>query len=766
VPSIEKLKFFSLLFISVSFFNAGILGQPSTVTIEWGTHGGDDNDAAVASPIPWAPDATMPSSIQKLYGLNDTGATVSQLKDTSSGDSDDGDLIEIGFFNKNTAAWTNPVADSDFDPNTDTSNLFQGVWTPLTSTTTIGRDWSARTVGAGEFFFNTNFQGSNDYSTTNASSNPLGNDDLDDSMDELTEMREALDAASSPLLGIRFYDIDTADSGGTTKSSGASKYNTIMNPNWVYTGGDLKLYLHQQDGTLDSNLKFEFDVGDYNGVSKVGNANTAVNAGSATHNEFVTAITYYDGESGLTASNASHVLSGLDGYGTIAIGSDRTLTLHANSGVDRSFIGDIETTGGGSGATTLVKTGTGKQILSGDLRITDDGSGTSSGWLNINEGTLSLAGSGKTYTIEYLTGAGGTLELNTTDVIELGFANTTASQSFDGNISLVGTGDRTIKIASGTDADDYKLEQNVSGTISGSNKLIKTGVGRMVLEADNSNSGGVDIEDGTLVIGNSANDADAGSGTITINKGKLEVLSGDTLGNTIAGGSGKSMIGGDGTFTSVTVGSGGGEVDTISPGSGHSTSTSSGSSTQQVNRNTSLDDAIGSLTIANLDLNHGGVFDWEIGDFSGSTAGSDWDLLTVDNFDFSGTFTVNILPLDTNGDMGSSAGGMWTNKTGTNGFKFLDVGTWVSTAPSTGTVTSGFDINSSAWLYHKNDPYGDWSVYYDAGTTAFYLQYSAVPEPSTYIMVTGLLMVPGMSYVRRFRKKKAGAVMEDTPNSV
>ena len=38
--------------------------------------------------------------------------------------------------------------------------------------------------------------------------------------------------------------------------------------------------------------------------------------------------------------------------------------------------------------------------------------------------------------MEYLTGSGGTLELNTTDVIELGFANTT-SQSFDGNVSLV-----------------------------------------------------------------------------------------------------------------------------------------------------------------------------------------------------------------------------------------------------------------------------------------------------------------------------------------
>ena len=77
------------------------------------------------------------------------------------------------------------------------------------------------------------------------------------------------------------------------------------------------------------------------------------------------------------------------------------------------------------------------------------------------------------------------------------------------------------------------------------------------------------------------------------------------------------------------------------------------------------------------------------------------------------------------------------------------------TEPSVGTVTSGFDINASAWLYHKNDPYGDWSVYYD-GHSAFYLQYSAVPEPSTYIMVTGLLMVPGMSYLRRIEKKFGG----------
>ena len=46
------------------------------------------------------------------------------------------------------------------------------------------------------------------------------------------------------------------------------------------------------------------------------------------------------------------------------------------------------------------------------------------------------------FTAEYLTGSGGTLELNnaTINQIELGFANTSASKSFDGNFSMTGMG--------------------------------------------------------------------------------------------------------------------------------------------------------------------------------------------------------------------------------------------------------------------------------------------------------------------------------------
>jgi hypothetical protein len=43
-----------------------------------------------------------------------------------------------------------------------------------------------------------------------------------------------------------------------------------------------------------------------------------------------------------------------------------------------------------------------------------------------------------------------------------------------------------------------------------------------------------------------------------------------------------------------------------------------------------------------------------------------------------------------------------------------------------------------------------WDVTYSSN--AFHLNFSAAPEPSTYIMVTGLFMLPGYRWIRRFRK--------------
>ncbi len=783
-----------------SIFAVALAGSSlavSTFQIKWGTH--TANDYLLEGAYYYTTDSGFTKSL--LKSLDAAGLNPTDLVDGT-------DLVEIGFFDTDL---TNDNTSSTISPNTSSTDLFQGVWTPLSTKTKIGQNWNKGTledVPDGEFYFLSKFS-DNDPSTESSvdwkvlhndlSSNSLTIDDfleygsgsaaddnvVDDRVNALVTATTSPNTDTVPI-GIRFYDQGSL-------SSGSTKYNTIMSTDWLldWDSGNLVVDLLESDEhpttptqQVRTTLQFEFDNSDANtaNLSKVGTGDNQVNS-----NDFVTTITYHDGTSALDASSASHILSGLDGSGAITVGNDHTLTLHANSGADRSFTSDIEASGGGNGATTLVKSGAGKQILSGDVRL----AGTSSGWLNIDNGTLSLAGaSGKVHTFEYLTGdpgTGGSLELNNTivDTVEFGFANTTASQTFDGNVSLVGSGaENVIKIASGATGADYGKEQNMTGVVSGSNELVKDGVGRLVLKADNANTGGVEIKNGTLVVGNAANDADLGTGTINITKGKLEVLAGDSISNTVQGAdaSNKSMVGGDGTIATVAIGGDTTEITVVSPGQGISSSLSSETTLQQSSVGTggSAELAMGDFTITSLSLMDGGVYDWEISDFSESAvAGTDFDVLKFNTltFDSSGTFTINILGLQADGTPGPVAGSdgvhtaglqnlwddSWNNsstKSGSyKGFKFLDGPshgsiTWGGVSvDGDGYVTNFFDVKQDGFAYHNNFWMGDWNVWYD-GSGDFYLRFSAVPEPSTYVMVTGLLMVPGVSCLRRLRKRR------------
>jgi len=281
----------------------------------------------------------------------------------------------------------------------------------------------------------------------------------------------------------------------------------------------------------------------------------------------------------------------------------------------------------------------------------------------------------------------------------------------------------------------------------------------------------VEILDGTLVAGD-ANSL-GNSNSVTLTKGKLEVQNGTTLApSTLTIGDSddnKTMIGGGGTLNkALTVGSGSGQVDVISPGTGISSSLTNESSQQQV----SLGDrtnAIGTFTVSNtLTLENGGVYDWEISDFTG-TAGTDWDLLKFDALNFSpsdDSFTINIMSLDANGEAGAMAGGnVWQNYT-SNGFKFMEFTGAVSWTGN-GALTddgyvSGFNIVDDGWAYHNSHHLHNWNVWYDHSEGDFYLQYSVAPEPSTYVMVTGLMLVPGMGAVRKYRNRKKKESAEDS----
>ena len=727
------------LFVA-SFVCFSNLTAQSTFNIKWGTHHAFDGN--LTGPNYQTSDTGFSTSYTNalLKSLNSDGTIGSALVD-------DVDLVQLGFFDTDL---TDDSTSSSISPNTSAANLFQGVWTPLSTTTVIAQNWNTGTLEdgvGGEFYFYSQFsddsgggeesEAAADWKVVhnNLNSNSLSFDEVldyasgtpanDNVVDDRVNALITASASNPVMLGIRFYD-----AGGDPDSGhGTTKYNTIMSTDWTldWSTGQANLDLLEWTGSavqVQDSLVYEFDNSDANtaNLAKVGTGDTQV-----TSNDFVTTITYHDGSSALDASGASHILSGLDGSGKITVGGDHILTLHANSGADRSFSGDIEgSTADSSAATTLLKTGSGKQILTGDVRL----AGTNAGWINISEGTLSLNGaSSKVFTAEYLTGSGGTLELNnaTINQIELGFANTSASKSFDGNFSMTGSGTEVIvKVASGSAGADYGKEQNITGVVSGAEKLVKDGVGRLVLKEDNTNTGGVKISDGTLVVGNGDDDADLGSGTIEIEKGKLEVLDGDTVSNSVQATSAtdKSMVGGDGTIGTVVIGGDTAEITVVSPGQGISTSLSNETTTQQTTLGTggSAALAMGDFTITNLTLNNGGVYDWEISDFSESgVAGTDFDVLKFNNltFDSSGTFTLNILGLQADGTAGAVAGSDGTHSAGLQniwddtwnnpstkttasykGFKFLDGASHANI--TWGGVTSGGSAPTASGGYIDN----------------------------------------------------------------
>ena len=789
---IQSFKRFLLIVVTSFGLFSYLNGGTSELLIKWGTQSSSTASNSLIASGEYQ--ASAASSIQLLKNLHANGEldTINPLN---------GHLIELGFFDK----LDDGTIDATYQPNTDGSNLFRGIWTPITSETLIGADWTdgtsgqenngggaSRTVSAGEFYFATEFEtsanniNSDSLNVTQSLSNQAidgayNSTITDDSIASATlaarvqSLFDASDATTStnPLIGMRFYNSANPVNG--------SRYNTIMNPNWRWeqfsqntlnTVGPFTL--HDTSGAVDSsNLNFEFDnsIGNTKG-SKVGTANTTL-----TSDKYAATVTFYDGSSDIDVSGKSSIFSGLRGNGTIGLGDGRTYTFNAYDSNTSVFSGEIVKQGGGSTDAEVIKSGQGTLELSGDLEVEG-----SNAILVIYDGTLKLnPSSADTQIVESIgTVSGGTpvLELDNSgvggnEIVEIGLANSTTPKEYSGAITLSGTNGTVNKITVGS-ADQQSKEQIFSGAITGTNDLVKDGSARLRISGDSTStfSGDVIVEDGTLVVGNGSTDGSNldSDNKITINKGKLEVAKNETLGVTVEGGTGKSMIGGGGTIGTVNLGAVvSTDIDYISPGRGISSSLSP--SKKQVNFDANESTSIDTLTVNTLNWNDGGVFDWQIKDFdpSGGTEGEDWDFLSITslNFESGKTFDINLMAISsTDGTQGApdNLANTWTsgNYDQTNGFWFMSAGT--VTGMGTGDVTDSFNIRTEDFSYSANNWMGNWGVWRDGGD--FYLTYSAVPEPSTYMMVTGLLMVPGMSYVRRYRNKKKGIeVGEDNQSS-
>ncbi len=277
--------------------------------------------------------------------------------------------------------------------------------------------------------------------------------------------------------------------------------------------------------------------------------------------------------------------------GDAQTGSGGTLNVKAGSRLiveSEDVMGNYHTTGfilGEWGASSTVN-------VSGSLLLKEASvmCGDNIGYVNVKNGGL-LAAKGfmnnkdndKICTLNLTLEDGGTLVLGATGIaaktitttLGAGTVGIMADSSISKNVTLGSTAgtqfdtalyawttetDGTTNIGQGTIGGTL----TVSGVLSGSGKLVKTGAGTLKLTAANTYGGGTDLTGGTLEV---AAESALGSGALSIIGGTLDVTGNVTLGSTVSttvtGGSLKASHADGWTLTSASVGGAAVSTDSV-----------------------------------------------------------------------------------------------------------------------------------------------------------------------------------------------------------
>jgi autotransporter-associated beta strand protein len=284
------------------------------------------------------------------------------------------------------------------------------------------------------------------------------------------------------------------------------------------------------------------------------------------------------------------------------------------------------------------------------------------------------------------------------------------------NAITTGTGTGTVLFGtSATKASPYYLTKDAtsSGTfvaILGATQVQQID-GYNVLGGASTYTGGTTISGGTLV---AASTGALGVGTVQLNGGTLSVNSGVTLTNPLTFTVGGGTLSGTGTFGSAaTIGS---NVH-IAPGN-----------------------SVGTVNFSNgLTLAGGGTLDFEV-----QSAGTGYDLVSVSGGPLNITatsanrFTLKIISLNLSGTPGP-----------VNDFSSASSYAWIfatSAAGITGFDPNAFDYTTAGSF---SNSLGVGKFFFTQSGNNLILNFTPVPEPSTYALILAGLAVAGLGYRRR-----------------
>jgi fibronectin-binding autotransporter adhesin len=532
--------------------------------------------------------------------------------------------------------------------------------------------------------------------------------------------------------------------GGTLVLAGANTFNFATNNanfGWRLNAGSTVV--------VASDSAFGVSTGtDFNATTLVNlNGGTLQASGSA---RTVANPIWLNGSTTVVSGSQSLTFSGA----AMGRGSNPTVTNNITGGGTLSFTGKVYTDQT-TGFKVLTFNGTGNTLISGVIaNNTGNVAGQNGSIIKSGAGTLTLSNTASTYTgatqilasvmeVSALANGGtaSSIGQSTNAASNLVFGAPTATLRYNGSsnsttnrgftlssgagggatIESSGSGtltiDNTVAMAYGT-TDQTRLltlggtntgantfSKVIANNGSGATTLTKAGAGKWFISSTNTYTGATNVNAGTLAITGSGS-INASSGVNVAAGANFVYNSSTTMTNSIslsgAGTSSRAILGGAGTIGATVALNDLG--DTLSPGN-----------------------SPGIQTFTQAQTWSSFSYDWEVNNFTGTTAGTDFDQLGLNTLNLTGgagSYILNVLSLTASNDAGnvpnfSEINNSWTILTSSTGITGFNAANW--------------SINTSGFI----DPAtGTWSLAQSGNNLV--LSYNVIPEPNVAALIGGL----------------------------